>query len=43
MALLPLVLPGEKLMPAAWRFDRIVGGLLLGTGFWVAINIGLAA
>jgi predicted metal-binding membrane protein len=36
MGLLALLLLGEKVIPAAWRFDRLVGLTLVLAGLWLA-------
>lgn len=36
MGLLTLLLLGEKVVPAPWRFDRAVGVTLVASGLWVA-------
>jgi predicted metal-binding membrane protein len=36
MGLLASLMLGEKLIPAAWRFDRLVGSALIIAGAWVA-------
>lgn len=36
MALLVLLMLAEKVIPAAWRFDRLVGSTLVLAGLWIA-------
>jgi predicted metal-binding membrane protein len=38
MGLLTLLLLGEKVIAAAWRFDRVVGVALVASGLWVAAS-----
>ncbi len=38
MGLLTLLLLGEKVIPAAWRFDRVVGVTFVASGLWVAAS-----
>ena len=38
MALLALLVLGEKVIPATWRFDRVIGGALVAWGMWIAVG-----
>lgn len=43
MGLLTFLVLGEKVIPAAWHFDRVVGVALVSSGLWVAAGEWLGA
>ena len=38
MGLFTLLVLGEKVVPARWRFDRAIGAVLVVSGLWVAAS-----
>lgn len=38
MGLLAVLVLGEKVIPAGWRFDQVIGATLVVSGLWVAAN-----